>query len=326
MDDKNLNRVNGVRRDLQKPARPGFVFLSTKCYMKYKFYLPTICFENGRESSPRRPLPPTPRLRRASHDGRLSKTANHHCKRGLGRASCASLSALLCAGLVIGALADSTTGPRENVFPARPLGVQISIKMDGPFQEPADLQLICLFKHKPTGDTYQGAAKESDEKLGGILSALRNRGEFIGESGETFLFTPPRGSIPAKRFMVIALGDEKDLSLDTLRLVGRIAARQAVRLNAKHVAWAPVIRDEGNTAIDVGAGDRAFAEQFLSAYDTEKRLQAQGLAPKFSIETLVIQAGPAFFDSAVKQVGEGIASATAALAQRDTSPFFSKGQ
>ena len=156
--------------------------------------------------------------------------------------------------------------------------------MIGPYTEAADLQIICLFKHKPSGDTYQGAAKETDAHLGGILSALRNRGEFVGELGETFLFTPPKGSIPAKRFMVIGLGDEKDLSLDSLRVVGRIAAREAVRLKAKHVAWAPVIRDEGNSTIEVGLGDRTFAEQFLSAYDTEKRLQAQGLAPKFSIE------------------------------------------
>src|SRR5262249_34650619 len=107
------------------------------------------------------------------------------------------------------------------------------------------------------------------------------------------------------------------------RLVGRIAAREAVRLKAKHVAWAPVIRDEGNTAIDVGEGDRAFAEQMLSAYDTEKRLQAQGLAPEFSIETFVIEAGPAFFDAAVKQVGLAIDSMLAELAKRDPAPYGS---
>jgi len=142
--------------------------------------------------------------------------------------------------------AAETSTPRENLFPTKPLGIQLSIKMIGPYSEEADLQIVCLFKHKPTGDTYQGAAKETDEKLGGILSALRNRGEFVGESGETFLFTPPKGSIPAKRFMVIGLGEEKDLSFDTLRVVGRIAAREAVRLKAKRVAWAPVIRDQGN--------------------------------------------------------------------------------
>lgn len=216
--------------------------------------------------------------------------------------------------------ADAAT---EHVFATRPLGLRLSVKMVGPFMQEADLQMICLFKHKPTGDTYQGAAKETDEKLGGILSALRNRGEFVGELGETFLFTPPKESIPARRFMVIGLGDEKDLSLDTLRIVGRIAAREAVRLQAKQVAWAPVIRDEGNSAIDVGEGDRAFAEQMLSAYDTEKRLQAQGLAPEFSIETFVIEAGPTFFDGAVKQVGEGIASITADLARRGDTPYAS---
>jgi len=234
------------------------------------------------------------------------------------------LIALACAGLLGSALAaDTTTAPKESVFPTKPLGITVSVKMVGPYMEPADLQIICLLKHKPAGDTYQGAAKETDEKLHGMLSALRNRGEFVGEKGETILFTPPEGSIPAKQFMVIGLGEEKNLSLDTLRMVGRIAAREAVRLKAKHVAWAPVIRDEGNTDIDVGQGDRAFAEQMLAAYDTEKRLQAQGLAPQFSIESLVIEAGPSFFDSAVKQVGQGIDSVASELQKRDVAPYTS---
>jgi hypothetical protein len=217
--------------------------------------------------------------------------------------------------------ADSSAAPKENVFATKPLGIKLSIKMVGPYSEAADLQIICLFKHKPRGDTYQGAAEDTDAHLGGILSALRNRSEFVGELGETILFTPPKGSIPAKRFMVIGLGDEQNLSLDTLRTVGRIAAREAVRLRAKQVAWAPVIRDEGNSTIDVGEGDRAFAEQMIFAYDTEKRLQAQGLAPTFSIESFVIEAGPAYFDGAAKQVGEGIDSITAELCQHDTTPY-----
>src|ERR1700730_384581 len=227
---------------------------------------------------------------------------------------------LVLAGVMPTLAADGNSAPAEKTFNA-PHGLKISIKVIGPYTEPADLQIICLFKHKPGGDTYEGAAKDTDEHLHGILSALRNRGEFVGELGETFLFTPPSGSIPAKRFMVIGLGEEKDLSLDSLRVVGRIAAREAVRLNAKHVAWAPVIRDEGNTALDVGEGDRAFIEQMLSAYDTEKRLQAEALAPAFSVEDLVIEAGPTFFEDAAKQVGEGIASMTAVLAQRNAAPY-----
>jgi len=238
-----------------------------------------------------------------------------------------SLITLACAGLLGSALAaDTTTAPKESVFPTKPLGITLSVKMVGPYMEPADLQLICLFKHKASGDTYQGAAKDTDAHLHGLLSGLRNRNEFVGELGETILFTPARDSIPAKQFMVIGLGDEKDLSLDTLRLVGRIAAREAVRLKAKHVAWAPVIRDEGNTTIEVGEGDRAFAEQMLSAYDTEQRLQAQGLAPKFTIDSVVIEAGASFFDSAVKQVGEGIESIAAELRKRDATPYASNSK
>ena len=228
---------------------------------------------------------------------------------------------LMLACLAATAGAGESTAAKENVFEAKPLGIKVSIKMIGPYTQPADLQIICLFKHKTSGDTYQGAAKETDTHLGGILSALRSRGEFVGELGETFLFTPLSDTIPAKRFMVIGLGDEKDLSLNSLRVVGRTAAREAVRLKASHVAWAPVIRDEGNTAIDVGQGDRAFVEELLSAYDTEQRLQAQGLAPTFNIEDVVIEAGPSFFDSAVKQVGEGIDSITGELRQRDGSPY-----
>jgi hypothetical protein len=228
---------------------------------------------------------------------------------------------LVLAILTASAVAADTS--KENVFATVPLGVQISVKMIGPYSQDADLQMICLFKHKNSGDTYQGAAKATDEHLEGLLSALRNRGEFVGELGETILFTPARDSIPAKRFMVIGLGDESDLSLDTLKEVGRIAAREAVRLRATRVAWAPVIRDEGNSTIEVGLGDRTFAEQFLLAYDTEKRLQAQGLEPKFVIKSLVIEAGPAYFDSAVSQVGEGIDLISTELAQRDSAPYCS---
>jgi Cytosol aminopeptidase family, N-terminal domain len=218
--------------------------------------------------------------------------------------------------------AADNSAPAEKTFDA-PRGMKVSVKMIGPYSEPADLQIICLFKHKPSGDIYQGAAKDTDQHLRGLLSALRNRDEFVGELGETFLFTPPSGSIPAKRFMLIGLGDEKDLSLDSLRVVGRIAGREAVRLQAKHVAWAPVIRDEGNTTIEVGEGDRAFIEQLISAYDTEKRLQEQELAPAFSIEDVVIEAGPSYFESAAKQVEEGIESMDAQLGQRSASPYTS---
>lgn len=219
---------------------------------------------------------------------------------------------------------DSTTVPKETVFDTRPLGITLSVKMVGPYMEAADLQIICAFKHKPSGDTYLGAAKEFDRKVEGILSALRNRGEFVGELAETILFLPPKGSIPAKCVLVIGLGDEEKLSLDTLRVVGRVAARESIRLKAGRVAWAPVIRDQGNSVLDVGEADGAFVEQMLLAYDTEKRLQAQGLADKFGIESLTIEAGESYFEGAVKHVGDVLETAAGEMARRDSAPYASK--
>jgi hypothetical protein len=219
---------------------------------------------------------------------------------------------------------DSTTAPRETVFNTRPLGIKLSVKMVGPYMQAADLQIICAFKHKPSGDTYLGAAKEFDQKVEGILSAMRNRGEFVGELAETILFMPPKGSIPAKRVLVIGLGDEEKLSLDTVRVAGRVAARESVRLKAKHVAWAPVIRDQGNSVLDVGEVDGSFVEQMLLAYDTERRLQAQGLADEFSIEALVIEAGEPYFEGAVRHIGGVLESAAKEIAARDSTPYASK--
>jgi len=103
--------------------------------------------------------------------------------------------------------------------------IQVSIKMDGliwrrPICKSSALQTQSCRRY------LSGCSKGNGRPFDGLLSAVRNRGEFAGELGETFLFTPPKGSIPAKSFMVIGLGEEKDLSLDTLRLIGRIAVRE----------------------------------------------------------------------------------------------------
>ncbi|MEA3209162.1 MAG: hypothetical protein QOE70_2219 [Chthoniobacter sp.] len=233
-----------------------------------------------------------------------------------------SLCALACGALLtVSSRGEAGVAPKETPVGDKPLGIAFSVKMTGPYAQETDLQIICLFRHKATGDTYQGAAKDTDAHLGGLLSALRNRGEFVGELGESILFVPPAGSIPAKSFLVIGLGEESSLTLDTLRVVGRVAAREVVRLKAKRVAWAPVIRDQGNSTIDVGEGDRAFVESVLSAYDTEQRLQAQGLAEKFAISEWVIEAGPSYFDGAVEQIGKGIAATLPELGRRDTAHY-----
>ena len=55
--------------------------------------------------------------------------------------------------------------PAEKTF-AAPHDIKVSVKMIGPYAEPADLQIVCAFKHKASGDTYLGAMKDLDAKLG----------------------------------------------------------------------------------------------------------------------------------------------------------------
>jgi hypothetical protein len=234
------------------------------------------------------------------------------------------IASLTLAVLVVlslaGVRATDAPPPAEKTFDA-PHGMKIGVKMVGPYGQATDLQIICVFKHKATGDSYIAAMKDLDDKLGGLLSSIRNRGEFTGELGETVVFIPPAGSTLAKKFLVIGLGNESELSMQTMRVVGAIALREAVRLEAAHVSFAPVLRDQGNDKLDVGECDRNVEESAFLAYDTEKRLQAQGLAPTFDVQTLTIEAGPTFFSSVASQLPVGIDNVTKGISVRKPDPY-----
>jgi hypothetical protein len=91
-----------------------------------------------------------------------------------------------------------------------------------------DLQesLFCYGRGMISNDeTELQLSPDTRAHLGGILSAPRNRGEFLGEFRETFLFTPPSGAIPAKRFMVIGLGEENSSAFGRARIGPRWSSR-----------------------------------------------------------------------------------------------------
>jgi hypothetical protein len=216
--------------------------------------------------------------------------------------------------------AGDAPAPAEKSFDA-PHGMKIGVKMVGPYGQPTDLQIICVFRHKANGDVYIAAMKDLDDKLGGLISSLRNRGEFAGELGETISFIPPSGSTLARRFLIIGLGDESELSLQTMRVIGTVALREAIHLKAAHVSFAPVLRDQGNNKLDVGSCDRSVEEGVILAYDTEKRLQAQGLADSFDVQDWTMEAGPSFFASAADQLQAGIKISADLIAHRKPAPY-----
>ena len=207
---------------------------------------------------------------------------------------------------------------------AAPHGQTISVEMIGPVTQSTDLQIICVLKHDPAGDKYIEAMDDLNRKLHRILSNLRERGEFAGELGETLLLTPPANSITPKRLLLIGIGEESALSLDRLTLVGGIAARESARLGAVNVSFAPTLRDQGSSRIDVGDGDGAFARGWILAYDTEVKLQEQGLSTASSVSTLTIEAGPKYFDGATTKVADAVTAVGAAVRTRDAAPYTGK--
>jgi hypothetical protein len=229
---------------------------------------------------------------------------------------------LFCGMAIASNAADEVKEVTVNV----PNRLTVKVRMQGPYDAETPLQVVCYFKHKEAGDTTLGAATELDEKLGGVIASLRNRGEFAGDALETFLLSPPQGAIKPKLLLLVGLGDEASLSLDTMERVGRVAVREAARLGATRVAFAPLIRDQGNSRFAAGNVANAVVRGMLLGYDTEKRLQKEGLARAFTLEAWVQEAGPKYFDDTVAGVRKAVKEASSALEARPSSPHMTKRQ
>ncbi len=234
------------------------------------------------------------------------------------------LSIFLLVGF--GALARSDEAKQEVKEKAldAPNKVKIKVRMEGPYTADVPLQVVCYFKYTPEGvKRMSGAPVELDKHLGGVIASLRERGEFVGDQLETILITPPKDSIKAKALLLVGLGDEDALSLKLMEAVGRVSLREAVRLGASRVAFAPLIRDQGNTKIGTGDVETAVVRGMLLAYDTEKRLQKEGLGKPFTLEEWWVEAGPAYFDETVAGVKKASAEAADLIKARGSKPYAS---
>ena len=204
-----------------------------------------------------------------------------------------------------------------------PNNVKIKVRMEGPYTADVPLQVVCYFKYTPEGaKRMSGAPVELDKRLGGVIGALRERGEFVGDQLETLLINPPKDSIKAKALVLVGLGDEDALSLNLMEGVGRVSLREAARLGVSRVAFAPLIRDQGNSKLGTGDVETAVVRGILLAYDTEKRLQKEGLSKEFTLDEWNVEAGPAYFDETVAGVQKAIEQAGKAIKDRGAEPLL----
>lgn len=203
-----------------------------------------------------------------------------------------------------------------------PNGVKLKVRMEGPYTADVPLQIVCYFKYAPEGaQRMSGAPVELDKHLGGVIRSLRERGEFVGDESETLLLIPPKDSIKAKALLLVGLGPEEKLSLEVLNRVGRAALREAAMLGAPRVAFAPLIRDQGNAKLLAGDVEIAVIKGMLLAYDMDKRLQTEGLANAYTLKEWIVEAGPAYFDETVRGATTALAEAKTAIDKRPKDAY-----
>jgi len=219
---------------------------------------------------------------------------------------------------VEGADKEPSKPPAEKTL-AGPDGLTITVRMQGPYDADVPLQIVCYFRKTAT-QKLQGAPVELDKRLGGVIGQLRDRGEFVGDELETLVLDTGK-RIPARKLLLIGLGDEANLSFDLMERVGRTAYREAARLGATSVAFAPLLRDQGNNTLATGEVERRVIRGLLLARDTETRLQKEGLADKFVLKEWIVEAGPAYYEETIVGAGQGIEEATAIAKSRPSAPF-----
>jgi hypothetical protein len=231
---------------------------------------------------------------------------------------------LIVPGYHLGSSLARADDVKERAFPA-PNNVTIKLRMEGPYTADVPLQVVCYFKYTvAAAKKMTGSPVELDKLLGGVIASLRERGQFVGNRLETLLISPPPNSIKAKALLLVGLGDEESLSTDVMQEVGTVSLREAARLGYTRVAFAPLIRDQGNSKLPTSDVEIAVLNGVLLAYDTEKRLQKEGYAKPYTLEAWEVEAGSAYFDDTASGVQKGIDQAAKAIADRGTEPLRQK--
>jgi leucyl aminopeptidase len=111
-----------------------------------------------------------------------------------------------------------------------------------------------------------GAAGTLDKKLDGAISGVLSDGDFVGKRGETFLLRT-EGKIPARRLLLVGLGEAEKFSLDVAREIHAVAARACSKLSE----LTTIVHGAGIGGLETEPAAQALAEGLLlGAYKFSK--------------------------------------------------------
>ncbi|UYQ93796.1 peptidase M17 [Chitinophaga horti] len=193
-------------------------------------------------------------------------------------------------------------------------GIEVEAKVMSPSAQATPLQVACLFEYTENDLTNPPALPAAlngmlhlDEALHGIITELRKSGKFTGHAYETLLITPPAGTIPAKKLLLVGLGDRNKFDASIMETIGSIGMREALRLGVTSYTHASDLKDEG-----VGSNTELVAGNVLkgaiSAYRTQVFLKEKKMSDHKPLTKVTLLAGPAFYKPSGEALKEVIAT------------------
>jgi hypothetical protein len=128
------------------------------------------------------------------------------------------------------------------------------------------------------------AVGDFDHRLGGIVRALPDTDHSRVIHWRRSVSKLRKDSIKANAVLLVGVGDEHALSLETMIKVGIVGLRNAMLSDAMSVAFAAALQDQNVKKLEVGDVASAVVTGALLASDTGKRLRKRGLLPDHSID------------------------------------------
>ena len=229
--------------------------------------------------------------------------------------SVVAATSLIISGASAQGDAAKTTPVGTSEVLGRVNGVAIEARVQSPSTQTTPLQIVCVFEYT-AGDIFNSPPAlprelngmvHVDDALKGLITDLRRSGKFAGHAYETLLLTPPAGTIPAQRLLLIGLGNRNKFTADLMTDIGRVGMREALRLGVSSYSHASDLKDAG---IDSPTGEVAqnVVRGALEAYETELYLRSKHASVTKPIAKLTLLTGPAFFTPSADAIKAYLAS------------------
>jgi leucyl aminopeptidase len=110
----------------------------------------------------------------------------------------------------------------------------IAVVPESPEACQTPLLVVQLFR----GDRQTGGYTSAlDERLGGMIGAVLERGDFRGRKDEALVLYPPDGAIGARRILLLGAGKREDFTIEVLRRTMGSAVRHAERIGVTELAF-----------------------------------------------------------------------------------------